>query len=110
MKTNKIGSVTGIIMMVTLLMISCKKDNIGPDEVFMEGSKFSPSTITVAVGTTVTWTNKDHVTHSVTSNTGMFESGDLTNGDIFKYTFSAAGSYDYHCRFHAGMIGKVIVE
>jgi plastocyanin len=111
MKTKKIGSVLGIIMMLfTVLLISCAKDNQGPDEVFMEGSKYNPATITVTAGTTVTWTNKDDVTHSVTSDTGLFESGDLSKGDSFKYTFSAQGTYDYHCRFHGAMIGKVIVE
>jgi len=110
MKTKKIGSVISIMMLYALLLISCSKDNQGPDEVFMEGSKFTPSTITVTAGTTVTWTNKDNVTHSVTSDTGMFESGDLSKGDTFHYTFSAKGSYDYHCRFHGTMIGTVIVE
>jgi len=111
MHTKKIGSVISIIMMLSaLILISCQKNNPGPDEVFMEGNKFSPATITVTAGTTVTWTNKDNVTHSVTSDTGMFESGDLSNGNTFKYTFSTQGSYDYHCRFHGAMIGKVIVE
>jgi len=110
MKTKKIGSVISIMMLYALLLISCSKDNQGPDEVFMEGIKYTPSTITVTAGTTVTWTNKDNVTHSVTSDTGLFESGDLSKGDTFQYTFSTKGSYDYHCRFHVAMTGTVIVE
>ena len=75
---------------------------------------FDLSELTVSVGTTVVWTNKDNVMHTVTSDTGLFDSGSLRNGDTFSFTFDQAGTYLYYCRPHggpggAGMSGKIIV-
>jgi plastocyanin len=98
------------IMLSVLSLNSCQKENPGPDEVLISGSKYTPATLTVTAGTTVTWTNNDNYTHSVTSDTGLFESGDMGNGDAFTFTFSTTGTYDYHCRFHGSMTGTVIVE
>ncbi len=71
---------------------------------------FSPETVTVPVGTTVTWVNRTSVTHTVTSRTGVFDSRDVQPGQEFKYTFTQAGTYDYYCRYHGGMTGRIIVE
>jgi len=70
---------------------------------------FNPGTITVKAGTTVTWTNTG-VTHTVTSNTGLFDSGHLGSGDTFTFTFSKAGTYAYHCAIHSAMEGEVTVS
>ena len=70
---------------------------------------FNPGTITVKAGTTVTWTNTG-VTHTVTSNTGLFDSGHLGSGDTFTFTFSKAGTYAYHCAIHSAMKGEVTVS
>jgi plastocyanin len=69
-----------------------------------------PSTLTVSVGTTVTWTNKDSVSHTVTSNDNLFESGTLAKNATFQHTFNQKGTFQYHCSFHAFMTAKVIVE
>ena len=71
---------------------------------------FSPATITVKVGTTVTWTNKDGTAHTVTSDTGAFDSGNLAANGKYSYTFSTAGTYPYHCTIHPYMKGTVIVQ
>jgi plastocyanin len=70
---------------------------------------FNPGSITVKAGTTVTWTNTG-VTHTVTSNTGLFDSGHLGSGDTFTFTFSKAGTYAYHCAIHSSMKGEVTVS
>jgi plastocyanin len=70
---------------------------------------FNPGSITVKPGTTVTWTNTG-VTHTVTSNSGLFDSGHLGSGDTFTFTFSKAGTYAYHCAIHTGMKGEVTVS
>ncbi len=71
---------------------------------------FDPQTFTVSVGTTVTWLNKDTMTHTVTSNdTGLFGSALLTTGNTFSHTFSTAGTYYYHCDPHPQMWGKIVV-
>ncbi len=77
--------------------------------VSISGFSFQPQTINVTAGTTVTWTNLDSVTHTVTSDTGLFDSGSLSTGQTFSRTFNTAGSYDYHCSIHPSMTGSVIV-
>jgi plastocyanin len=73
---------------------------------------FSPQTITVVIGAnnTVTWVNEDYSIHTVTSNTGIFDSGLLNSGDKWSYTFSTPGTYAYHCAIHPFMLGTIIVE
>ena len=71
---------------------------------------FQPSTLTISVGTTVFWTNNDSTTHTITSDTGVFSSGDLPPGSSFSHTFSSAGSFGYHCSIHPSMTGTIIVQ
>jgi plastocyanin len=71
---------------------------------------FQPSSITVSVGTTVTWHNMGSVTHTVTSTSGLFNSGNISPGGTFPFTFENAGTYTYHCSIHTSMTGTVIVQ
>ncbi len=71
---------------------------------------FSPSTLTVKVGTNVIWINEDSVTHQVREDSGFFESSLLNNGQSFTFTFTIIGTYNYTCTIHPSMTGKVIVE
>jgi plastocyanin len=71
---------------------------------------FTPGTLTVKAGTTVTWTNNDTTTHRPTSDTGVFDSGDLAPGATFSFTFNNTGTFSYHCSIHPYMTGKVIVQ
>ena len=80
------------------------------NEVWIQGNAFNPGNRTVSVGTTVTWTNKDGIAHTVTSNTGAFGSGSLANNATFSFTFDTAGSYPYHCTIHPGMTGTITVQ
>ena len=82
----------------------------GANEVFIQDMAFNPSTITVAAGTTIKWTNKDLVGHTVTSDSGAFGSGTLATGDIFTFTFTVSGSYPYHCTPHPTMTATVVVN
>ena len=65
----------------------------GLNEVFIQGMAFNPSTITVAAGTTITWTNKDGFAHTVTSDTNLFNSGNIGSNGTFSFTFATAGSH-----------------
>jgi plastocyanin len=79
-------------------------------EISIANYSFSPDTLTIKVGTTVTWTNQDSVIHTVTSDTGVFDSGSLDQGKSFSYTFNAAGTFPYHCTpHHARMAGTIVV-
>jgi plastocyanin len=72
---------------------------------------FNPSTLTVKVGTKVTWTNEDTVSHTVTSDSGNeLSSGQLSQGQSYSHTFNQVGTYNYHCSIHYSMTGTVIVE
>jgi manganese oxidase len=87
------------------------------NQVICKNNKFVPDTLTVKVGTTVTWVNQDSYIHTVTSGTspsdrsGLFDSGNVNGGKTFSFTFDKAGTYDYFCipHFSLGMIGKIIV-
>jgi plastocyanin len=72
--------------------------------------KFAPSVLTVRVGTTVTWTNHDEETHTVTSSTGAFASSGLGHEEGFSQTFTRAGRYEYFCALHPHMKATVIVR
>jgi plastocyanin len=70
---------------------------------------FAPPELTVAAGTTVTWTNEDWAPHTATAEDGSFDSGRLDQGDSFEHTFDEPGTFAYHCSFHPGMVGSVVV-
>src|SRR5215472_8940858 len=71
---------------------------------------FSPASLTVKVGTKVSWTNNDSVTHTVTADKGAFNSGPLTPGSTFSFTFTKAGTYSYHCNIHRSMMATIVVQ
>ena len=71
---------------------------------------FTPPTLTVPVGTTVTWTNTDAVPHTATASDGSFDSGNLNPGQSFAFTFRTRGTYPYVCQYHAGMQGSIVVQ
>jgi len=73
---------------------------------------FSPSTLTIAAGTTVTVTNTGESTHTWSSDPGdaqQWNSGDIAPGSSFSVTFTKAGRFTYHCNFHPSMTGTVLV-
>jgi plastocyanin len=79
-------------------------------EVRIDNFTFVPQTLTVAVGTTVTWTNHDDIPHTVTSTDGVFKSKVRDTDEQFSYTFDKAGTYPYYCSIHPKMTGQVVVR
>jgi predicted lipoprotein with Yx(FWY)xxD motif/plastocyanin len=75
----------------------------------IENFGFNPGVLTVHEGTTVTWTNNDGASHTVTSDSGAFDSGPIRNGANFSFTFSDTGTFTYHCKFHSDMTASVVV-
>jgi len=71
--------------------------------------KFTPSTITVTAGETVTWSNSGPSGHSATADDGSFDTGVLAKGASGSHTFSKAGTYSFHCTPHPFMKGTVVV-
>jgi len=81
-----------------------------PSMVVMKNFDFSPMTLTVRAGTTVTWKNADGEPHTVTSVDGLFRSGALDENDTFKFKFDKPGTYKYVCSIHPKMLAAIIVK
>ena len=81
-------------------------------EVKIDNFSFGPATLTVSAGTTVTWTNRDDIPHTVVSadDPKIFKSKVLDTDEKFSFTFTRAGTYPYFCSIHPKMTGKVIVQ
>jgi len=103
---------------VMILSLACSKSSGNysgggggtlTNTIYMKGSVFSTSSLTIMPGTKITWVNDDNITHTVTADDGSFNSGDMNPGSSFSYTFNMLGIYNYHCVFHAGMTGSVMV-
>ena len=92
---------------------SSSDDSAGPvvpGDVRIEGFAFGPDAVTVARGATVTWTNRDGATHTVTQNGALLDSPDLATGDTYEVTFDEPGAYEYFCKFHPAMRATITVE
>jgi len=76
----------------------------------IDNFRFGVDSLETAVGTTVTWTNRDDVPHTVMSSTKLFKSPPLDTGDAFSYTFREAGTFEYYCSMHPRMTGKIVVR
>jgi len=75
----------------------------------MTGNTYVPGTLTVTQGDSVTWTNSDAVTHTVTDTSGAFNSGNILAGGSWGKRFTVIGQYGYKCNFHPAMVGTLIV-
>ena len=71
---------------------------------------FAPTSITVAAGSTVTWTNKDDEPHTVVSAEGLFRSAALDTDESFSFRFDKPGTYRYTCSIHPRMVGTIVVH
>jgi len=77
---------------------------------FLGNRAFVPGDLAVQVGTTVTWMNTDRDSHTTTSDAAAWNSGTISPGRQFSFTFQTAGTFPYHCSFHPGMIGTIVVS
>jgi plastocyanin len=78
--------------------------------VTIDNFSFGPQTLTVPVGATVTWVNRDDIPHTSVSTDGLFKSKVMDTDEKFSYTFTKAGTYPYYCTIHPKMTGKVVVQ
>jgi plastocyanin len=79
-------------------------------EIKIDNFSFGPETLTVAVGSTVTWTNRDDIPHTAVSTDGIFKSKVMDTDEKFTYTFDTLGTFTYFCSIHPKMTGKVVVQ
>lgn len=78
--------------------------------VTIDNFTYSPATLTVPRGTTVTWINHDDIPHTATSDHKVFASDALDTDESFSFQFKTPGTYPYHCALHPHMTAKVIVK
>jgi plastocyanin len=83
-----------------------------PNQVTIDNFAFNPKTLTVSVGTEVTWINRDDVPHTATSavKPRVFDSKTLDTDDKFSHVFTAPGTYQYFCTVHPHMTGEIVVR
>jgi plastocyanin len=81
-----------------------------PTIVLASDFMFSPASLTVQAGSSVTWTNKDDEPHTVVSDSGLFRSGALDTGESFSFKFDKPGTYRYTCSIHPRMVGTILVQ
>jgi plastocyanin len=83
----------------------------GGIEIKIDNFSFGSMTLTVAAGTTVTWTNNDDIPHNVVSvDKTTFKSQALDTGEKFSYTFTKPGTYPYFCSIHPKMTAEIVVQ
>jgi plastocyanin len=99
-----LGSLAGAL--ITLGTVTAQEANV----VTVNDFSFNPKELSVAVGTTVKWMNKDDVPHSVVDKGKTFRSKPFDTNESFSYTFASAGTFDYICGLHPQMTGKIIVK
>lgn len=83
-----------------------------PNTVVLSGMSFSPRNMTISAGTTITWKNNDSFVHTSTSDSGVWDTGNIGGGGSRTTTFNTPGTYPYHCTYHAamGMTGTIVVQ
>lgn len=123
MSKPRLIAIVAVIALAVLLLVACG-DGSGATttggggtttvagneaQVSIANLAFVPSGLTVRAGTTVTWTNNDAMSHTVTSDNGVFDSGTLARGGTFQFTFTEAGEFPYHCSIHPSMTATIVV-
>ena len=107
-------SLAACLMFGLLVVIMVTPSQVVADtvDVAIVGFAFSADTITVPVGTTVRWTNQDVASHTSTSDPGgaIWDSGTLSTGQDYSYTFNSTGDFPYLCTIHPSMKGMVKVS
>jgi len=96
--------------MVALLICAPAASAQDDMTVSIQDFSFSPAQMTVAPGTTVTWTNKGPSPHTTTADDGTWDSGKLQQGEDFSFTLDKPGTYTYHCSIHPEMTATIKVS
>jgi len=103
-----LGIVIGAILGAGVLFARAADSS---NAVSIDNFTFTPKTLTVKAGTTVSWTNHDDIPHGIASSENAFKkSAALDTDDSYSFTFTAPGTYQYFCYIHPHMVGTIVVE
>jgi plastocyanin len=106
----RVAAVFAAATLAAVAMFVAQSAQAANTEVDIDQFAFAPQRITVAAGTTVTWTNEDDIPHTVASSSKLFKSKALDTKDKFSFTFTTPGRYEYFCSLHPHMTGTIVVE
>jgi plastocyanin len=117
MKNLSVAGVSVVVLIASIVFlartssvsVNAQQAAASPN-VKIDNFSFGPATLTVSAGTTVTWTNRDDIPHTVVSTEGAFKSKAVDTDEKFSYTFAKPGTYSYFCSIHPKMTGKVVVQ
>jgi plastocyanin len=116
-KTLWMASLSAPVLITILLLLLGSRSLAANDQtsgataaVKIDNFVFGPQTLTVPVGTTVTWTNSDDIPHTTVSTDEVFKSKVMDTDEKFSFKFTKAGTYSYYCSVHPKMTGKVVVQ
>ena len=98
-----------VSLAIAAALLSSTRARAEDTKVNIDNFTFEPNQLSVKVGTTVTWKNRDDIPHTVVS-AGKFRSKTLDTDDSFSFTFTSAGDYKYFCSLHPHMTGMIKVE
>jgi plastocyanin len=90
--------------------IAAAAESADPLKVVVKDFMFTPMSLTVKAGSTVTWVNMDDEPHTVVSNTQLFRSGALDTKETFSFKFTETGTYHFTCSIHPRMVGTIVVQ
>ena len=90
--------------------VNAQQQATATPEVKIDNFSFGPGTLTVTAGTTVTWTNRDDIPHTVVGTEGAFKSKAVDTDEKFSHTFAKPGTYSYFCSIHPKMTGTIVVQ
>ncbi|MGA7265545.1 MAG: cupredoxin family copper-binding protein [Stellaceae bacterium] len=109
-KTALLLGALGVAVLVTTASRAPSADVAKSASIQIDNFHYSPPTLVVAPGTTVTWKNEDNTPHSVREKDGKFKSAALDTDDTFSQSFTAPGEYEYFCSIYPYMTGKIVVK
>jgi plastocyanin len=104
------GRRLAVAALLPLVLLASSKAANPVQEINVEFGDYRPSQLDVLPGETVNWTNVSTRTHTVTSDTAVFDSGQLEPGNHFTYRFDQVGAYAYHCTIHPSIVGEIDVR
>lgn len=110
MRLAPLAACLGVGLLVAVPVAPARTPARPPEQVSIEFSAYGPSQLDVLPGETVLWSNVSQRTHTVTSDTGLFDSGHVGPGGRFAVRFTTPGTYRYHCTIHSNITGEVDVR
>lgn len=106
---NKNLLFVAILLVIGVVSVSGCTTQYSANTITIQNTAFNSTTLNINPGTTVTWINKDNETQDIVSNSGIFNSGNLTTNQSYNYTFNQSGNYPFHSTVDTNLTGTIVV-